>query len=276
MKTTFQLLMLTCLITVSSFSQSLEKIKGSRNVTTQTTEINAFNRLVIGNDFKINIKQGERPSVDIHTDDNLHDVIGFSVQDGSLSFKTNKRITSSKTMEITVTFKDSLSSIELKQDAELTATSTLKVDDLVLRTKESSKAFLTIEAESFKYIGAGKSKSDLIITAKTTNLDLSDNTKVDAIIHADDMVINMLQRTHAKLEGDTNELSVKLDNYASLKAEKLTTKNCNIMVEGKADAYVNASKNLKIEASGSTEIYIFGMPKIEIKTFEDDAILRKK
>ena len=276
MKTKLQLLILTCLITFSGFSQSTEKIKGSRNVTIQTTEIDAFNSLVIGDNFKINIKQGELPSVEVNTDDNLHEIIEFSVLEGSLKFKTNKRITSSKTMEITVIFKDSLNIIELKEDAELTSISTIKVKDLVLRTKESSKAYLTIEADTFKYIGAGKTKAELNVTAKSTNLDLSDTTRIEALINSETVAIDMLQRANARLEGDINELTIKTDNSSVLKAEKLTTKTCNLITEGRADVHVEASKDIIIEASGSTETYIYGNPKIGLKKFEDEAILRKK
>ena len=196
-------------------------------MTTQITEIDAFNRLVISDNFKINIKQGELPSVEINTDDNLHDVITFNVQEGSLSFKTNKRITSSKAMEITVVYKDSLNIIELKEDAQLTSTSTIKVKDLVLRTKESSKIYLTIEAENFNYIAAGKTKAELNITAKTVVLDLSDNSKIEALINSETITIDMLQRANAILEGDSNELTIKVDNSAILKAEKLITKTRN-------------------------------------------------
>ncbi|WP_055448343.1 GIN domain-containing protein [Lacinutrix mariniflava] len=276
MKIKIQLLIITCLITFSGFSQSTEKIKGSRNVTTQTTEIDQFNRLVISDDFKINIKQGELPSVQINTDDNLHEVIEFNVLEGSLNFKTNKRITSSKKMEITVIYKDSLNIIELKEDAELTGTSTLKVTDLIVRAKESSEVYLTIEAETFKYIAAGKTKAELNVTSKSTTLDLSDNTSIEALINSDTIVIDMLQRASAKLEGDANELTVNTDNSSVLKAEKLTANTCNLITEGRADVHIEASKDFIIEASGTTETYIYGSPKIELKTFEDDAILRKK
>jgi len=276
MKTKLHLLILTCLITFFSFSQSSEKVKGSRNVTTEITEIDQFNRLVIGNNFKINIKQGELPSIQIDTDDNLHEVIEFNVLEGSLNFKTNKRITSSKKMEITVIFKDSLNIIELKEDAELTGLSTLKVKDLIIRAKESTKTFLTIEAENFQYIGAGKTKAELNITAKSTILDLADNTSVEALINAENVAIDMLQRTNARLEGDANDLTINIDNSATLKAEKLTVKTCNLIAEGRADIHVEASKDFIIEASGNTETYIYGSPKIELKKFEDEAVLRKK
>ena len=245
-------------------------------MTTQITEIDAFNRLVISDNFKINIKQGELPSVEINTDDNLHDVITFNVQEGSLSFKTNKRITSSKAMEITVVYKDSLNIIELKEDAQLTSTSTIKAKDLVLRTKESSKIYLTLEAENFNYIAAGKTKAELNITAKTVVLDLSDNSKIEALINSETITIDMLQRANAILEGDSNELTIKADNSSILKAEKLITKTCNLITEGQADVHIEASKDIVIEASGTTETYIYGSPKIEINKFDDDAILRKK
>jgi hypothetical protein len=276
MKTKLHLLIITCFITLSSFSQSTEKIKGSRNVTSQITEIDAFKRLVIGDGFKINLKQGERSSILVDADDNLHEVIEFSVLEGSLSFKTNKRITSSKRMEITVIYKDSLNIIELKEDAELTAISTIKALDLVLRTKESSEAYLTVEAETFKYIAAGKSKAELNVTANETTIDMSDSTDLKALLNAETVTIDMLQRAEARLEGDTDLLSVKIDNSSVLKAEKLSAKNCNLITEGRADAHIEASKKITIEASGTTETYIYSSPKIELIKFDDEAILRKK
>lgn len=276
MKTKLHLLILTLIITFSGFSQSSEKIKGSRNVTTQITEIDAFNRLVIGDDFKINIKQGELTSVQVDTDDNLHDVIEFNVLEGSLSFKTNKRISSSKKMEITIVYRDSLNIIELKEDAELTALSTIKAKDLILRTKESTKVFLTVEAENFQYIGAGKTKAELNITSKSTILDLSDNTSIEALINSKTISIDMLQRANARLEGDTDELTVNIDNSSTLKAEKLTTKTCSLIAQGRADSHIEATKDFIIEASGTTETYIYNSPKIELKKFEDEAVLRKK
>jgi len=276
MKTKLHLLILTFIITLTGFSQSSEKIKGSRNVTSKTTEIDPFNRIVIGDNFKINLKQGELPSVQIDTDDNLHDVITFNVLEGSLNFETNKRITSSKKMEITIIYRDSLNIIELKEDAELTASNTIEVQDLILRAKESTKAFLTIEAENFQYIGEGKTKAELNITAQSTVLNLNDNTAIEALVNSKTIAIDMLQRTNARLEGDTDKLIVNIDNSSTLKAEKLTTKTCNLNAKGRADVYIEVTKNFIIEASGTTETYIYGNPKIELKKFENEAILRKK
>ena len=40
-----------------------DKIKGSKNVTVHETDIEAFNRIVIGEKFKIDLIEGTEPSV---------------------------------------------------------------------------------------------------------------------------------------------------------------------------------------------------------------------
>jgi hypothetical protein len=86
----------------------------------------------------------------------------------------------------------------------------------------------------------------------------------------------MYQSTFAKIEGDTDELELRLDNSSKFKGSKLTAKNCLLTIETKASAEIEVTKSLTIEASGSTETSIYGSPKIDLKTFQDEAVLRKK
>ncbi len=270
------LFLLTILISFSSFSQKKPKIKGSRNVTNVITEIDTFNRIVIGESFEIKLTQGLTPSVEINADDNLHDVIEFAVQDGSLKFSTSKRIAAHKKLEIIVTAPESLNTIELKDDAEISDLSTIKVDDLTLITKGSSKALLTLRANLFKLVSGDKADSKLNITADNATLELSENSDTEALINAPKVEIDMYQNTFAKIEGDTDELELRLDNASKFKGSKLTAKNCLLTIETKANAEIEVTKSLTIEASGSTETAIYGSPEIELKSFQDKAVLRKK
>ncbi|WP_044403726.1 GIN domain-containing protein [Lacinutrix sp. Hel_I_90] len=277
MKSRLHLFIFAIFITISGFSQSSEKVKGNRNVTTQITEILNFNRLIVGDDFKLKIKYGDQAAVQIDTDDNLHEVIDFAVDDtGTLSFRTNKKIRSSKIMDITVIYKDSLKIIELKEDAEITATVDLKLKDFILKTKESSKAYMTLEADNFTYITAGRSKAELNVTANTITLEMNDNSNLEALFNASTIEINMLQDSDAKIEGDVDDLTIKADNSITLEADKLEAKNCNLLTEGRSEIYIQATKNLTIEALGDTETYIYARPTIDLKKFEGDAVLRKK
>ncbi len=272
-------LFLSLLITLTlftGFSQDKAKIKGSRNVTNEITELDPFERIVIGEDFKIRLIQGIAPSIEINADDNLHEVIDFTVQDGSLKFKTNKRITSSKKIEITVVFKDSINTIELKDNAEVSTINALQLKTLTLITSQSSKAFMTVKSDLFKLINSDKSNIELNLTADKATLELNDNSNIKALINASEIEVDLYQRAYAKIEGDTNNLQVRADNTTTFKGEKLTAKDCYLITEGRADVYIEVSENLKIEASGTTETFIYGSPEIEITTFEDTAVLRKK
>ncbi len=270
------LFLLVTLTAYNGYSQKKSKVKGSRNVTNEITEIESFERIVIGDDFEIKLTQGLTPSVEINADDNLHDVIEFSVQNGSLTFNKTKRIVSSKTLEIIVTAVESLNTIELKDDGEISDLSSIKSDNLTLITKGSSKAFLTLRTDLFKLVNGDKSDNKLNVTAKKVTLELSENSKTEALINATDIEIDMYQRSTAKIEGDTDNLELRLDNNSQFTGKKLTAKDCFLTIEARAEASVEATKTLTIEALGSTETYIYGNPKIDLKKFEDSAILRKK
>jgi len=268
--------LLILLTTFNGFSQKKAKIKGSRNVSNVITEIDAFDHIVIGKSFKIKLTQGLTPSIEINADDNLHDVINFTVQNGSLKFSTTKRIAAHKKLEIIVTAPESLNTIELKEDGEISALSTIKADNLTLIAKGDSKVFFTIKANLFKLVSDDKADSKLNITANNATLELSENSDVEALINATKIEIDMYQNTFAKIEGDTDDLELRLDNNSKFKGSKLTTKNCLLTVETEANAEVEVTKELTIEASGSTETTIYGSPKIDLKQFVDKAILKKK
>ncbi|WP_299892154.1 DUF2807 domain-containing protein [uncultured Lacinutrix sp.] len=264
------------LITFSSFSQDKEKIKGSRNVITELTEVAKFNRLVVGEDFEIKLLQGFTPSVQIEADDNLFKSVAFDVQEGSLKFNKLQRVTSHKKFEITVVFVDSLNTVELKDNSEITSANALNLEDFTLITNKSTEAYLTLKSTNFKLIQNEKSKAELNVTAENVSIELNDGTNLKALINASEININMPKKAHAKIEGDTNSLNITTDNNAVLKAEKLTAKDSNLITNGKADVYIEVTKELTIEASGSTETYIYGSPKIGLNKFEGEAIIRKK
>jgi len=264
------------LITYIGFSQDLEKIKGSRNVITEITEIDKFHKIEIGDDFEIKLLQGLTPSIQIEADDNLFDALSFKVEEGVLEFSKQKHIRSKKKFEITVIYKDSLNVVELKNNAEISSGNKLNLENFTLITNDNTRAYLTIETNEFIFIQNEKNKTELNLTSKKATLRLNDNTSIRALINADEINIDMTKSAHAKIEGDTNNLALNINDNCVLKAEKLTSKDCSLTIKGKADAYIEVNKDLTLEASGSTETYIYGTPKVDLKTFEGNAVLKKK
>ncbi|QXP59650.1 GIN domain-containing protein [Olleya sp. HaHaR_3_96] len=267
--------LLFILMTTITFAQKKQKVKGSRVLTTKTTGINAFQRLVLNEEFEVRLVKADSTKVSIMTDDNLHEYIKIISQDSTLTLKTTGRLQEKK-LEIIVYYSDILNTIELKEDAEINSTSSLDFKDLTLTTSGNAKAYLTIESNLFKLINNDKAKAELNITAKAATLELNNSSKVEALINASKIVVDLLESADAKIEGDTENLILNADNSSEFNGENLTTKNATVTAENRAEASIAASDNLVINASGTSILEIYGSSKITIEHFEGNAILKKK
>lgn len=270
------LIILTLSCTTTSVSQSKEKIKGDRNVTSKETRIDAFNRIIVGEDFKIDLIEGVQSSVFIETDENLHEIIEFTVADSTLNFQTSKSITSSKKINIKVIYTKKLKQIETFEDGEVSSLTSINLNKVILKNTGSSKAFLNIKTNDFTFINSDRAKVKLNITAKNAKLELAENSKVDALINADTLLVDLYQRSDAKIEGTLKHLKIRADNSTNFVGKDLTSTTCELLSEGSSDVAVQVTKSLFIDASGSSEVYIYADPKIIINRFTDTAKLHKK
>ncbi len=271
-------LLLTFILLISTLTQAQkkERIKGNKNVTTQETPISSFNKISVGENFFIDIIEGEKASVFIEADDNLHDVIQFSVADSTLSFKTTKRITSSKKLSIKVIYTTSLKEIETVDDGEISSLTSIDLDDISVNSSGASKVFLNIKSQTFNLTSTDRARVKLNVTSNETKFELSENSKLDALINADRMLIDMYQRTDAKVRGNLDILKVRASNSANLVGKELVSLNCEILSEDNSDVAVNVTEELFIDVSGSGEIYIYDDPKITLNKFTNTAKLHKK
>ena len=260
----------------SIYSQKKEKIKGDRNVTVRETPVNSFNKIIVGEDFNVDIIEGQQASVFIETDDNLHDVVQFNVTDSILSFKTLKKITSFKQLSIKVIYTSSLKEIETVQNGEISSLTSINLNDVTLKSSGSSRAFLNVKSESFQLKSGERSKVKLNLTSGHTKLELSDNSKLDALVNADSMLVDLYQRSNAKLRGNLESLKVRADNSSNMEGRELVSKTCDVLAETSSDVTINATEHLILDVSGNSQIYIYDEPKITINRFSDTAKLHKK
>lgn len=121
-----------------------------------------------------------------------------------------------------------------------------------------------------------KSKAELNSKSESVTLELSKNAELKALVATQNLKADLYQKTEASIEGDAATAKIRLDNNANLTAKKLTVGELELIAESYTNANVNASKNIKITATGKSEIQLFGNPKIEMVNFTDNAILYKK
>ncbi|MEO6348121.1 MAG: DUF2807 domain-containing protein [Aquaticitalea sp.] len=259
-----------------SSAQDDEKIKGDRNVTIKQTYINPFNKIIVGEDFSVEIIYNSKPSVEIETDDNLHQYIEYGVANGVLTFKTTKKITSSKRMNIKVNYSDGLESIETLEDGEIRSLTSLELKNAKLKTSGSSKAYLNIKTGNFDYTSSDKAKSKLNINATASTIVLGDNCKVEALLNSKTVKMDMSQKASANIEGTSETLTLRCDISSSFTGKEFTSTSCVLVVEGNSSASVRVNGTLNTEISGSSEVYVYGEGKITLNRFTDSAKLQKK
>lgn len=269
-------LLITLGYSAVGFSQDTDKVKGDRNVTTKQTYVDNFNTIIIGEDFEVELYYNSKPSVEIETDDNLHQYITIEVIDSVLTFKTTTDIRSKKEMKIKVNYSDGFSHIETHENAEIRSLTSLELSNASLKTTGSSRAYLNIKADNFNFTSLDKAKVKLNINATKTKIELSDNCKLDALVNSKETKVDLYQRANIDIEGTTDNLLLTSDNNAQFNGKNFTSITCTAICEFASDTYIEVTDSVTIEASGSSEIYLFGNPKINITRFLDTAKLQKK
>ncbi|MEO1031284.1 MAG: DUF2807 domain-containing protein [Bacteroidota bacterium] len=270
------LLILVVMVVVSSTVTAQEKIKGNRNVTIKQTYIDDFDTIIVDGDFSIEIVYNSKPSVNIETDDNLHDVIQFDVVDGVLRFVETVRITTKKRLNITVNYGDALKHIETHGNGEIRSLTSMEFGDATLSTSDNSRAYLNIKAKSFVYKSSGKSKTRLNLTADSTKIELSDNSKLDALVNSKVADFDLYQRSDAVIDGSATSALIRIDNSTNFSGPKFDVQKVDAILEGNSDLTIDAIESITIAASGTSKIYLYGSPAITITKFEDTAKLQKK
>ncbi|WP_246457647.1 GIN domain-containing protein [Winogradskyella echinorum] len=253
-----------------------EKIKGDRNVTIKQTYIDDFHSIVVAGDFSIEIVYNSKPSVEVEADDNLHEVIQFEVVDGVLTFVETTRITSKKKLSIKVNYGDALQNIETRGDGEIRSLTSMELNDVTLVTSDNSRAYLNIKANFFDYKSSGKSKTRLNLTADSTKIELSDNSKLDALINSKSAHFDLYQRSDVSIEGSANNSVIRLINSSNFNGSKFDVKTTDVSLEDSSDLTISVTESITLASSGNSETYLYGSPAITITKFEDTSKLQKK
>lgn len=275
MKNITVLLLLIFGLSTTMNAQDLEKVKGDRNLTIEQTYIDGFKKIVVGEDFKVELFYNKKPSVEIETDSNLHEYINIAVVDSVLTITTTREMRFKK-LNVKVNYGDAFSDIEVKDNAEVRSLTSLELTNASLKTSGSARAYLNIKATDFSFVSTEKTKVKLNITATNVTVEISDNTKMDALINATEVKMDLYQRASADIEGAIQNLNLRTDNNAQFNGKNFTTTTSTVLAEMSSDVYIEVIESITIDASGSSEIYLYGTPKITINKFIDTVKLQKK
>ncbi|WP_291120264.1 GIN domain-containing protein [Flavobacterium sp. UBA6135] len=259
-----------------SYSQKKEKIKGSKIVSIEQVEIGDFDNLEVYDDLEVFLVKGNKCAVEVEADDNLHDAIEVDLKNNTLRLRTTKDISGAKKTSLRVTYTDNFKMVILRDNASLTALSEVKINEMTFKSYDDSKLFLNADIHNFTLITNDKSKVELNLKSQDAVLEFNKNSSVKALIASNKLKCDMYQKSAAVIEGDVEDIKLRLDNNANFTGKKLVTKNASLILEGASKSSLNVATRLILEASGKSEFNFYGEGKLEIKRFSDEASINKK
>jgi hypothetical protein len=269
-------LLLFLLVATFSWAQKDAKIKGSKIVTIEQKEIGNFDSIEVGDNIEVSLEKGEKTEIKIEADDNLHTIITIDLSDNILRLNTSKTAVNFKKLLLRVTYTQDLKMVISKNESTVNAIQEIQLEDITFKSFNNSKLNLNVNSKNFLLQSDDKSKTELNLKAESTTIELSKNATLKALIASVDLKCDLYQKAKANLEGDVTNATIRLDNNADFSGSKLILKNVELVAEGYSNCSINSSSAMSIDASGNSEIKIYGDQKIEIKRFVDSATLVKK
>lgn len=269
-------LLLVLLVSTLSLAQKNEKIKGSKTVTIEQKEIGDFNALEVSDNIEVYLDKGEKCELKIEADDNLHTIISLDLSAKTLRLNTSKTATNYKKLIVRVTYTNELKKVTTKNNAVVNAIQEIQLDNIAFESFDNSVLNLNVNSGNFSLKSGDKSKTELNLKSENAAIELSKNASLKALISALELKCDLYQKTKAILEGDVTDAKIRLDNNALFTGSNLVIKNAELLTESYSKGSLNVNTNISIDASGNSEVQLYGDQKIEIKRLADNAVLSKK
>lgn len=264
------------LISSFAFSQKKEKVKGSKIVTTEIKKIESFEALEVADNVEVFLIKGNECGLEIEADDNLHDAIDAVITGSTLRLSTLKNAFGYKKLSVRVTYTNDFKMVILRNEASVTALAEVELDNITFKTFDSSKLFINSKSKNISLYMDDKSTAELNSKAENTIVNLTKNTSIKALITSTNMTFDMYQKSEATVNGDVETAKFRLDNNANLTGKTLSVKNADLTCEAYTNVSINVKSTIAIDASGKSEIQLYGDQKIDMKRFVDSAVLIKK
>lgn len=268
--------LLVLLVSTFTLAQNKEKIKGSKIVTIENAEIGDYNSLEVGDNIEVYLARGEKSELQIEADDNLQSIIKIDLSSNTLRLTTSKSATNYKKLIVRLTYTKELKLITAKDHSVISAIQEILLDDITFKAQDNSTLNLNVNSQHFLLQSDDKSKTIFNLKSEIARIELSKNATLKALISAQELKCDLYQKAKASLEGDVTNASIRLDSNAIFTGNNLVIKNAELLAESDSNCSINVNTNIIIDASGNSEIQIYGDQKIELKRFVDNSTLRKK
>ncbi len=262
------------LCTVAVHAQRKPKIKGNKEVTTVREELPPFTAIELTDDLDIYLEKASSPGYTIIADDNLIDIFKFDVRDSLLTISSFYRVTSKRKLEITVHYSE-LNSIVIRE-GKLSMQDVIDAPVMNIETYANSRLELRASADVIDITMQGTSKGDFNLEADSLHIMLKERSDLKLYSVSDAIDLDMVKNAGSRMDGSTERITLKMNGNTNLKAQDLKAAVVKVDMEETPTARLHAYRDLELIARGSSKLFLYGDPHIEIIEFLDSSELLKR
>lgn len=258
------------------YAQKKPKIQGNKEVIQVRQDIEgSFNSLEVDDGLEVKLNPGARNGYIMDLDANLVDVIQFFVIDSVLRIYTTHQITGSKKLDIYLSV-GKLEHLILKNDSKVSARDPIRSERFYLAGYNSCRFDLRIESDDVTVTLHRNAGGKLEIVSENTTIIMNDRTDMKAKVETENIRVTVNNSAELNLEGQGDYAAFNLKKSSKLDARDMKVSSADLYTSNNADVHVNATKNLEIDAQGSSNVYVYGNPDVEIKGLTDRSKIIKR
>lgn len=274
MKMRTLLIAILALSTTAVVAQRKPKIKGNKQVITVREELPPFTAIELSDDLDIFLEKAATTGYTVMADDNLIDILRFDVRDSMLTISSFYKITSKRKLEITVQYND-LEQIVIR-DGSIAMADVISTDVLKVETYGTSRLELRAMADFIEVAMEGSSKGDMNLEADSLAIALKERSDLKAYSVSEGIHLEMFRSSAARLDGSSQNVVLKMHGNSNLKAQDLQVAQMRAELDETPTARVHVFRNLELVSRGSSKLFLYGVPEIEIIEFLDSSELLKR
>lgn len=258
-------------------AQKKTKIKGDREVISTSGEIKEpFENIEISDNISVEIQNGPKNSYILTADQNLIEEVEIIVKNNTLKIFTKNKITNRKKLDLYLRL-ENINSLILNDDAILKNTGKFQANEIRISLHNSSKVDLDLEIEQnadFSFFNNSGGKLDL--KADNILINMKDRTDLKGDLDCKELKVTLEKYAGLKINGEANNSIYTLEGSSNLDAKKLKTKNAVLNSKNSSDIYVHATKSIEINAEGKSKVFLYGKPEVKIIGLTDKSRIIKK
>lgn len=237
------ILMMTGLLFTGCYD-AWHHVEGNYNVTTETRQLPAFDRVINDGSFDVYIIRDGLSEVMIESESNLIPLIRTRIQGSALVIDTRDDLRNNYPMKLYVHTAD-ISEIKLNGSGLIHA------ENIVTGNFETSLS------------GSG----DILVsgTADKVKSSISGSGSIDLGLVCNELDAGISGSGEMEIWGNANHADFHISGSGSVHAYDLVLQECYATISGSGSIYVTVEDYLNVNISGSGDVYYMGAPVIETK-----------